>query len=105
MAYDEKYRKRVMEYLNEGHTQEETSKVFKVGTATIKGWKKLYEQTGSLTKRELNRSFKKIDPEKLSAYISEQPDAYLKEMAEHFQCSETAIRKALKKLKITRKKN
>ena len=32
------------------------------------------------------------------------PDAYLVEIAEEFNCSECAIRKALKKLNITRKK-
>jgi len=105
MAYDEKYRKRVMEYIAEGHTLEEAHKVFKVGITTIKEWKKLQAETGGLLKRELNRGFKKIDPEKLKAYNDEHPDAYLKEIAEEFECDESAIRKALRKLKITRKKN
>jgi transposase len=105
MAYDRQYRKRVLEYLEEGHTQEEAHKVFKVGASTIWEWRKLYEETGSLEKRELKRSFKKVDPEKLALYIKEHPDAYLKEIAKFFQCDESAIRKALKKLKITRKKN
>ncbi len=36
--------------------------------------------------------------------IEKHPDAYLVEIAEAFNCSECAIRKALKKLNITRKK-
>jgi transposase len=36
MAYDEKYRKRAVEYCKEGHTIEETAKVFKIGTATLR---------------------------------------------------------------------
>ena len=36
--------------------------------------------------------------------IEKHPDAYLVEIAEEFNCSECAIRKALKKLNITRKK-
>jgi len=71
----------------------------------MKQWKKQWEETGSLAKKELHRSFKKIDPEKLSIYVQEHPDAYLKEIAQAFECSDTAIVKALKKLKITRKKN
>ena len=36
--------------------------------------------------------------------IEKHPDEYLVEIAEEFNCSECAIRKALKKLNITRKK-
>ena len=48
--------------------------------------------------------FKKIDPDKLKKYIEEHPDAYLREIAEEFGCSVNAVSKALKRLKITRKK-
>ena len=40
----------------------------------------------------------KIYPEKLIKYIEKHPDAYLVEIAEEFNCSECAIKKALKKL-------
>ena len=40
----------------------------------------------------------------LEDIIEKHPDAYLVEIAEEFNCSECAIRKALKKLNITRKK-
>ena len=48
---------------------------------------------------------KKIDPVKLETYYEENPDSYLFEAAKHFNCSTTAIFKAKKRLKITRKKN
>jgi transposase len=105
MAYDKKYRERVLEYISEGHTQKEAQEVFKVSPSTIKEWEKLLEETGSLEKREIVRSFKKIDPVKLEAYVKEHPDAYLQEIADAFGCVESAVRKALKRLKITRKKN
>ena len=105
MAYNERYRAQVVKYLGEGHTQREAKEVFGVGTTTMKQWRKQWEETGSLAKKELHRSFKKVDPVKLKAYIEENPDAYLEEMAKVFACSDTAIGKALKKLKITRKKN
>ena len=50
------------------------------------------------------RSFRKVDPEKLKAYIAEHPDAYLREIAEVFNCCKTTITNALRRLKITRKK-
>ncbi len=105
MAYDVKYRKRVMEYLEEGHTQKEAQEVFKVGHSTLSNWRKLLTETGSLQKRPLDRKHKKIDPEKLKACVAEHPDAYLKEIAGAFNCSDTAVGKALARLKITRKKD
>ncbi len=48
MAYDKKFKERVLKYLEEGHTQEETAKTFRIGTTTIKGWKKQYKETGDL---------------------------------------------------------
>ena len=62
-------------------------------------------RNGNLEKRPLERTFKKINPEKLKAYIEENPDAYQHEIAEHFGVVQNAIFKALKKLGITRKKN
>ncbi len=104
MSYDEKYRIRTLEYRREGHTLAETSKVFKVAINTIRNWEKQLKIEGHLGKRVLVRSFKKIDPEKLRTYIKSNPDAYLREIAEFFKCCQAAIRKALKRLKITRKK-
>ena len=87
-----------------GHTLEETSKIFGAGKSTICGWTKKYKETGDLTNKPLNRSFKKIDPEKLKQYVKDHPDATQQEMAEVFNCSDSAIGKALQRNKITRKK-
>lgn len=62
------------------------------------------KERGTLEKKELQRSFRKIDPEKLKAYVAEHPDAYQSEMAKEFGCSESGIRDALRRHKITRKK-
>ena len=85
MSYDIKFKQRAVEYQREGHTYKE--KEGKLGEVKIQV-----------------RKPKKIYPEKLIKYIEKHPDAYLVEIAEEFNCSECAIRKALKKLNITRKK-
>ena len=97
MAYDKKYRTRVVEYILEGHTQEETAKVFKVGTTSIKRWIAVYEATGSTGGGYTvsNRSPKKIEPEKLEAYMNEHPDAFLREIADKFSCCIESARRAL----------
>ena len=104
MAYSEDYRKRVIEYRTEGHTLMETSKVFKVAIITIRQWENKLKEEGTLKKKPVKRSFRKLDPEKLKAYLALHPDAYLREAAEEFGCCETTITYACRKLKITRKK-
>lgn len=70
----------------------------------LQRWEKQLKETGNLEKKDLHRSFRKIDPEKLKAYVAAHPDAYQSEMAEAFGCSESGIRDALRRHKITRKK-
>ena len=95
MSYSKDYRKRTIEYGQTGHTLEETHRIFKVSISTIQRWEQQLKETGDLGKKELHRSFRKIDPEKLRAYVAEHPDAYQSEMAEAFGCSESGIRDAL----------
>ena len=105
MSYSRKYRERTIEYRQAGHTLEETHQTFKVSKSTIQIWEKQLKETGDLGKKKLHRSFRKIDPEKLKAYVAEYPDAYQSEMAKAFECSESGIRDALRRHKITRKKD
>ena len=105
MSYPKKYRKRTIEYKQSGHTQEETHQIFKVSKSTIQKWEKQLKETEDMGKKELHRGFRKIDPEQLKAYVAEHPDAYQSEMAEVFVCSESGIRDALRRCKITRKKD
>ena len=82
----------------------DTAKAFGVGRSTVQSWVQRYEETGDLSDKPLSRKPKKIDPETLRAYVREHPDDTQREMADAFHCSNQAISKALKRLKITRKK-
>ncbi len=104
MSYPEEYRKRTIEYRQEGHTLEETKEIFRVSISTIRTWEKQSREKGNLKPKIPERSFKKIEPEKLKRYVNEHPDAYQNEIAKEFKCTPEAVRKALKRLKITRKK-
>jgi transposase len=105
MGYDIKFRQRVIDYMNEGHTQRETAAVFKVSTATIWEWKSKLNETGTLAPKKRKETWRKIDPERLLRFVAEHPDAYQHEIATAFGVSLFAIQKAMKRLKITRKKN
>ena len=58
-------REAAVAYHEAGHTLSETAKVFQVGKSTISAWTKKKRETGNLNNKPLNRTFKKIDPEKI----------------------------------------
>ena len=104
MAYSVDLRKKVIEYLESGHSQRKARDVFGISLSTINKWHQQYTKTGRLEDKKPNRSFKKLDPEKLQNFVNKHPDAYLKEIGEAFGCAESSVRKALRRLGITRKK-
>ena len=104
MAYDRDLRLRAIKYTEEGHTLAQAAAVFKVNIGTLIGWRKRYRATGDVKMKIRCPVNKKIIPEKLIKYVEEHPDAYLKEIAEVFDCHPSSVLKRLRKLGITRKK-
>ena len=104
MAYSIDAREIVLKYRDNGHTLEQTFAEFGIAISTIRKWEKLRSENGSLAKKELNRTARIYDSDKLHAYVAENPDAFLKEIAEHFGGSVTGAFDALKREKITYKK-
>jgi len=104
MSYSVDMREKVMAY-RASHSIRKTAKTYGISVRAIQDWEKIQAETGRLEKKPLERKWRKIDPEKLRIYVAENPDAFLEEIGEAFECSGEAIRLALKKLKITRKKN
>jgi transposase len=105
MAYSEDFRKRAIEYIEEGHTYKELYEAFKIYPSAIEDWRKLLEKTGSLKPQYRESRRRKIDKKKLAKAIEEKPDAYLSELAKPFDCTEQAVFYALEKMKVTIKKN
>ena len=97
------YRRRAVAYKDEGHTFKDLQEAFRIPAETYYQWKKKlengYYQTPIIRERK-----RKIDKEELKKDIAENPDAFLRELAEKYGCTESAIFYALKKLKITIKK-
>lgn len=104
MSYSIDLRERAVKYKIAGHTLKETSKIFGIGETALSKWIKKYRESGDLSNKKLERKAKKLPPEKLKKYVEEHPDAYQREIAKFFNCSPTAVYKAFKRLKITRKK-
>jgi len=83
----------VIEYLNNGHTQEEAKRELGISIPSMTNWRRKLRETGNLEDKERRRNPHKLPDEELKAYI-----------AAHFSCSDEGVRKACRRLGITRKK-
>jgi transposase len=84
----------------ENLTNTEVAKRFGIGIANISRWNKNLEP-----KRTRNKPATKIDMEALKRNVELHPDAYHHERAMRFNVTKGGIRKALKQLGISYKKN
>ena len=104
MAYSKDSREMVLNYLAKGHTYEEAHAELGVGISTIKEWKRLLNETGSLEKRSKQRSASKFPSDELKTYVKEHPEATLEEIAGHFGGSTSGAHDALARVGISFKK-
>jgi len=103
MAYSIDFIRRAITYKQNGHTFAQLRKAFDIPSATYYDWETKLNNGhfDIIVKRERHR---KIDKQALVKAVAEKPDAFLKEYAEQFNCTPTAVFYALEKLNITRKK-
>ncbi len=104
MAYSKDYIKRAVLYKQQGHTFKELKEAFGIPSITYYDWVEKLKtgfEFGAKAKHGRNR---KIDKEALKQAVKDNPDAFLKEHAEQYNCNPSAVCQALKKLGITRKK-
>jgi transposase len=86
------------------HTQRETCEIFGISANALKTWRKQLKNTGTLESKPKKRRWRKIEPGDLLLDVHRNPDGFNHERAERLGCTGEAIRKAMKKLNITRKK-
>jgi transposase len=102
MAYSTDFKKLVLKYRRDGHTVEETCTFSGIVSSTFYEWEK--EEKHGFPEKEKRSYEKKIRKEELKKAVEENPDSYLRELAEPFGCTPQAVEKALKTMKITSKK-
>jgi transposase len=98
------FRRRAVTYKDEGHTLKELKEAFGIPAETYYQWKRNLEN-GYYETNIVRERKRKIDKDELKQAVAEKPDTYLRELAEKFNCTETAVFYALEKLNITRKKS
>ncbi len=99
MAYSNDYRQKILGKLEAGYSYREIAYEDKISPTTILNWKHQPER-----KKPTRRSHK-IDPEALRLDVEQYPDAFQRERAVRFNCTQRGIGIALAKLNITKKKD
>lgn len=104
MAYDKKFKKRTVEYHIEGNSIRKTAETFNISPNTLNTWLKQYREHGEFLAKPKPANNTKLTEEALIAYFEENGDSYQDETAKHFGVSQSGVSRALKRLKISRKK-
>jgi transposase len=103
MAYSIDYKKRAVEYKDQGHTFNELREAFGIPPVTYYQWKERLE-SGYYEQKHTRERLRKIDRDVLRQAVANKPDAYLYELAQIFGCTPQAVFYMLEKLKIPLKK-
>ncbi|MDR2448183.1 MAG: transposase [Treponema sp.] len=96
MAYDKKFRLRVIEYKDAGYTFKEVEEAFRVDSKRCCGWKRQLEETASLGGNKQRRA---------NTFAGGRSDWRLREFAEKFDVCPQAVDKMFKKRGVRRKRN
>ena len=104
MAYSIDFRRRAIEYMDEGHSGKELYEAFKILPSNVYRWRKLFEKTNSLRPEYRKTRKRKIDIKEPEQAIERKPDITIPELAKMFNCTKQSIHSALKRANITRKK-
>jgi len=104
MGYSTDLREAVLKFIDAGNSVKTACKLFTVSRSSVQRWRLRLAEAGSIDPKPRIKSPYKVDESALKDYIAAHPDAYLNEIASHFNVTNSGISKALSRLKITRKK-
>lgn len=104
MAYSEDFREKALSLYDVLKNKKQVSEILGIRRHTISSWLKLREETGGLKHKAGGIRKEKVNKEKLKEYVKENPDKFLHEIAEEFNCSPSWILELLRKINFTRKK-
>ncbi len=103
MRHSQDLKRRVLQFMADGGSKAEAARRFTVHRSTIFIW--LKQPSDHQPKKTGPRNSYKFDREALRQLIEKQPDLLLREMAAQFGVSVNTVHHALKRMRISRKKN
>jgi transposase len=102
-AYALDLRKRVVQFVQNGGTKAEAARRFDLARSSVYRYLAAAQQ-GALPPKTSWGSWRKLDPEELSAHVKKHPDATLLELQSIFGVSHNAVWVRLRQLGFTLKK-
>lgn len=102
MAYSSDLRKRVLDFIEQGGSKSEASRLYRIGIAKIFRW--TAQPKNYTAGKPGPKSGHRLNRDDLYLAIKEKPDSLQRELAERFGVSIGAIAYALKEMGLTRKK-
>jgi putative transposase len=103
-AYSLELREKVMAFLGGGKKRVEAMEVFRVSRKTVYRWERRQEAGMLAATKVKERKPKKLDPEKLRAYIMEHPEETLKQIGAAFGATDVSVLSRVRQLGISYKK-
>jgi len=104
MSHPEELRNLVINEVENGSSISAALEKYNVSRSSYQRWINLKKETGTAAIPPRNTQPYKVDNVQLRNYIEENPSAYIREIAAHFNLSTGCISTALKRLKISSKK-
>lgn len=105
MSHSEDLREKALKLVQHGWSIKDICVLLEISRSSFQRWRLKKEFTGSSAPKSRETSPYKINNEELKVYVRKNPDAYLNEIALHFEVTSSCICTALQRLKITRKKD
>jgi transposase len=99
MTYSLDFRQRAVSFIEEGGSQKDAMRIFKISHNTIYRWC----NSEDLRPKKHGSRVRKIDPDALMRHVKEHSDAKLSERAAYFGVHTNAIWYQLQKMKLTKK--
>jgi len=105
MGYPTKFKERALMLLESGDSMSKVAEMFKISVDSLSRWKRRKKETGTPASIKPSGAKPKISIQEIKEYIQEHPEAYDREIAEHFGVAQASARRARLRAKITNKKN
>ena len=86
-SYSLDFRKKVMEYVNDGNSCHSASIKFNIASNTVRNWNKRYKSEGNYLPKKVGGSKGKVTPEAVHTYVNNNPNFILSDMGKHFGMS------------------
>ena len=105
MGYSVELKIRAVKYHMGGKTVLETAETFGVGKSSVSLWANEFRNTGSISERKIQERdhLRKITPEKIEEFLTNNPTGNMAEMAKVFECTPQSVAVAIKKFGFSKK--